>query len=378
MAKAIKNERYQFMITWPHCDVPKDIILELLRDHWISTYICVAAEKHADGEEHRHAYVKCSEGHSIPRKKMPYIYDIVKRWQISDSGNVSDVEFRWASQFFEKEDLKEKNCPFIPKPGEDFHDPVIQSVMWRRWHPQIEVVKSPKDALKYVKKHGDIISWGICPCKETLTRKEKNDLLLNTNLTKLVDDGNIGLLALPALKKAIDLYNDERQSDSFAPRIVHWYWGETGTGKTRAAIDEAKANYVQDEAQFRRGVWISHTSSEWFDGYCGQPAAILDDIRSASWNFGEMLRLLDRYPIDVPIKGGFRKWLPREIWITAPVTPRELYRNYQTGEPYDGIEQLERRITDMREFRRGDSEDEDPDRAAIDSFQQKEVKTQWD
>ena len=355
MSKSIRNARSQFLITWPHCDVPKDVALDLLKDHWEAIYIVVAHERHADGASHLHAYVKLVESHSIPRKKMHYIYDIVKQWQLSDEGSVEpdNISYRWAKQWFDEEDL-EQSADYIPKAGEDVKDVIINSIWWRRWHPNIEPVRSPKDALKYVKKHGDIISWGICPCKETLTKKEKNALLLTTNLTKLVDDGEIGLLALPQLKKALDVYKNELSSCSNEKKTVKWFYGETGTGKTRTAFEEATAHAEGDISK----VWISHTTDQWYDGYCGQPCVILDDIRAATWKFAELLRILDRYPIDVPVKGGFRRWTPTHIWITAPTRPRELYRNYQTGEPYDGIEQLERRITEQREFNGGrDSED---------------------
>lgn len=126
-----------------------------------------------------------------------------------------------------------------------------------------------------------------------------------------------------------------------------------------------------------RHIWVSKTNGDWYDGYNGQEAVILDDVRSNSWKFADLLRVTDRYPIEVAIKGGFRCWCPKEIWITAPAKPEDIYKNYTTGEAFEGIEQLIRRIDDLREFTEVES-DEDPDRAPIDSFTQKEVKTQWD
>lgn len=380
MAKAIKDGRMQFLITWPHCDVPKDVVLELMRDHWLFTYCVVAHEKHEDGASHIHCYVRFSEPHSIPRKKMGYVFDIVKRWTVSDSGNSSQIEYRWAKDFFDKSDLKKK-MDYIPKPGADRQDEVLKSMFWRRWHPEIEAVKSPKDAIKYVKKHGDIISEGICPVTQCLTRKEKNKLLIEKNLRELVDDGDVGLMALPNLKRALDIYANECTRATFAPRHVYWYWGKTGVGKTKRSVEEACEKFSTNETELGRHLWISHSTSQWYDGYQGQRGVLLDDIRPSSWPFGELLRILDRYPIEVPVKGGFRKWVPEFIWITAPAEPRVLYRNYTTGEPYEGIEQLERRCEVIQEITGEEERDEtedDPERAPIDSFIQKEVRTQWD
>ncbi len=42
---------------------------------------------------------------------------------------------------------------------------------------------------------------------------------------------------------------------------VRWYWGRTGTGKTRAAVEEAERDYGRSE------LWWSNSSLKWFDGY---------------------------------------------------------------------------------------------------------------
>lgn len=196
--------------------------------------------------------------------------------------------------------------------------------------------------------------------------RRKNKLLLETSLPKLVDDGEISIYKITALKKALEIYQNECQKQNFKKKLVEWYYGQTGTGKTKEAWARA-ADWLgleDDSEALVSNVWVSNESSKWFDGYHGQRVAILDDIRSSTWEFSTLLRLLDRYPLQLPIKGGYVKWIPELIIITAPCEPRELYSNHETKEPYDGIEQLERRIDRCREF----TEPIDPEQREIDTF----------
>lgn len=74
----------------------------------------------------------------------------------------------------------------------------------------------------------------------------------------------------------------------------------------------------------------------------GQKVAIFDDFRPWWCRFDYLLRLLDRYPMQVPVKGGFVNWVPEHIIITAPQRWSDMF----TGEfrtPED-LAQLGRRI----------------------------------
>lgn len=117
---------------------------------------------------------------------------------------------------------------------------------------------------------------------------------------------------------------------------VYWYWGPTGSGKTQAARKES--------SELPR--WTSKGDLQWFDGYAGQPAVILDDLRLRpnTTDYAVLLRLLDRYPISVPVKCGFVDWRPTKIWITCPYPPDAIPG---TTEDYA---QLVRRIKEIKHF----------------------------
>lgn len=113
---------------------------------------------------------------------------------------------------------------------------------------------------------------------------------------------------------------------------VHVLIGPPGCGKTRKAFELGP-----DNTYFKpRG--------EWWDGYLGQPRVVIDDFYG--WiKYDEMLRLCDRYPMQVPIKGAFVNFAPKEIYITSNETPNFWYK----FEGYNS-DALCRRMTTMKIF----------------------------
>ena len=295
-----------WLLTYPKCSLSKDWLLKEFREHDIEyfkgahiKYMIICEEKHQSGDSHLHAFIMLDKEIKIGKKDM-------NRFDMWD---------------------------------------YLNSETKLEWHPNIEYCNSPKDAIRYVKKDGNFCTHGICPYQELLSQKEKNELLQKEQLSQLVEEGTISLYKVPTLYRAREILRLERERGKKAEKpTVHWFYGKTGTGKTRTAYEDACRIYGYDN------LWMSKNDDKWFDGYQGQPAVILDDIRPSTHKFSFLLKLLDRYPIEVPIKGGFARWCPKEIWVTAPSTPRELYRNYVTQEPYEGIEQLERRIDQLLEF----------------------------
>lgn len=115
---------------------------------------------------------------------------------------------------------------------------------------------------------------------------------------------------------------------------VIWYYGPTQTGKSERA-------YEYDENAF----W-KMSDNKWFDGYCGQTTAIFDDFRQSWFSFAYLLRLLDKYPLMVEIKGGSVHWAAERIIITSCYHPRYVY------DTEEDTEQLLRRITTIIECKK--------------------------
>jgi len=120
---------------------------------------------------------------------------------------------------------------------------------------------------------------------------------------------------------------------------VIWIHGETGTGKTKYVYDNYDIN----------DIWESASNLDWFDGYFGQKVVLIDDFRGDMCKFRWLLRLLDRYPLRVPIKGGFTVWNPEIIIITSCKAPNMVY-NPEVFDNEEKVDQLIRRIKEIKHF----------------------------
>jgi len=114
--------------------------------------------------------------------------------------------------------------------------------------------------------------------------------------------------------------------------LVKWYYGATGTGKSHAAYEESPDPFTCGE------------TAKWFQGYDGHENVIIDDFRKDFIKFHELLKLLDKYPYLVEYKGGSRQFLAKQIIITSPYHPKDVYDNRED------IDQLLRRIDEIKLF----------------------------
>lgn len=116
--------------------------------------------------------------------------------------------------------------------------------------------------------------------------------------------------------------------------LVCWYYGETGTGKTRKAFEENPDAYFKDMS-----------NGKWWDGYEQQSCVVFDDMRKDIFKLHELLRILDRYPLQVEYKGGSIPFNSPKIIITSCYHPAKMY------ETNENIQQLLRRIDVITEFK---------------------------
>lgn len=68
-------------------------------------------------------------------------------------------------------------------------------------------------------------------------------------------------------------------------------------------------------------------SGFWLDGYSGEPSVLIDDFGGGRSKISRtsLLRLLDRYPVKAPVKGGFTVWNPEVVYITTNLKPQQWY-----------------------------------------------------
>lgn len=120
---------------------------------------------------------------------------------------------------------------------------------------------------------------------------------------------------------------------------VELYYGHPGTGKTRKAYEDHEAN-----------LWaVPIGKNIWYDGYFGQPTVLLDDF-SGQLRLTDLLRLLDIYPVQVPVKGTFVWLKANTVIITTNIHPYAWYDYQNRRSQYDA---LVRRIHSVYWFREG-------------------------
>lgn len=107
----------------------------------------------------------------------------------------------------------------------------------------------------------------------------------------------------------------KRKRQLEAPQVII-YWGNTGTGKTRKVFDENPHHQI-----------YSWPGDKWFDGYIGEDIILLDEFSDSQLPLTFLLRLLDRYPFKLPVKGGFVQLLATKFFITSNVDPELWYAN---------------------------------------------------
>lgn len=117
---------------------------------------------------------------------------------------------------------------------------------------------------------------------------------------------------------------------------VHVFWGATGVGKTRRAMDFAKSTSSSFNLDPPDG-------QLWWDGYMEDECLILDEFNG--WiTLTRLLRVLDGYPLRLPIKGGFQWAHWTTVLITSNQPPSQWY-NPETMQKHPGA--LRRRISSV-------------------------------
>jgi len=124
------------------------------------------------------------------------------------------------------------------------------------------------------------------------------------------------------------------------PKEVECLWGPTGVGKTRWVFENHPGAYWKTR---------SVGSSQWWDGYDGHEVIVIDEFYGwFPWDF--LLRLTDRYPLQLEVKGGTVPCVAKKIVFTSNKHPREWYPNSRYA--WDDSNPLKRRIGVVRELTR--------------------------
>lgn len=169
-------------------------------------------------------------------------------------------------------------------------------------------------AADYCRKEENFIEYGTISNPQQGHRSDLDDI------KKSLDDGvPLGEIADNHFsqwvyhRRAFAEYQQLKLTSRSWVTEVYVYWGDTGTGKTRRVheLELESSLYVAPDCELN-----------WFNGYSGHPAVLFDDfVGCKNVKFPVLLKLLDRYPMTVPTKGGFVNWIPKRIYLTSNINP---------------------------------------------------------
>lgn len=119
---------------------------------------------------------------------------------------------------------------------------------------------------------------------------------------------------------------------------VEIIWGDPGVGKTRGCYEtEGYGNLFR----------IFQYNPEWWDGYSGEKAVLLDDFYG-QLKLSRLLNILDGYPLQLPTKGGSVWAAYEKVYITSNTNPETWYQECFQNQKLRGA--FFRRITSIKEI----------------------------
>jgi len=183
---------------------------------------------------------------------------------------------------------------------------------------------SAEQAADYCKKDGDYREEGEMPmskkrqgeCEQERWKKIK-ELAQSGNLEEI--DPKIYVThyrTLTAIAK-----DHPRKQENLPELQNEWYWGTTGTGKSRKAREENPDAYIKN-------------CNKWWDGYNDQDVVIIEDIDAGHECLGHHLKLwTDHYPFLAETKGGSKMIRPKKIIFTSNYSIVSIFLKPEIYEP---------------------------------------------
>lgn len=189
----------------------------------------------------------------------------------------------------------------------------------------VEIARNLHAAIEYCKKDGQVTERGVPPMtpkqkgiseqnrwKRTREAAELGDFDAIDDQLRITQARNLEYIHLKALSR-------KHYEDTDATML--WYWGPSGTGKSRTAREENPTAFIKG-------------CNKWWDGYNGEDVVIIEDFDAKHDVLGHHLKIwADRYPFPAEVKGGSMKIRPKQIIVTSNYAITDIWTDANTKEP---------------------------------------------
>ena len=187
--------------------------------------------------------------------------------------------------------------------------------------------------------------FGTKPGEKVKVKGQRTDIESAARI--LVDGGSIKDVIQEAPGMFVKYSTGLMKLEAFLVRPRNWMtelhilWGVSGSGKSHTAREEAGDNAYYLPVP-KKGAAL------WWDGYQGEEHVVIEDFYGEI-DLHEMLKLVDKYPKKVQVKGAMVEFRAKKVWITSN-SNWELWYATEFMKVSEHKYAFERRITSVREF----------------------------
>jgi hypothetical protein len=186
---------------------------------------------------------------------------------------------------------------------------------------------------KYCSKEGDVEEWGVKP-----NPGKRNDL---TEMKDSICNGSS--VDEITMNNPMDYHQYGRTLNKLEDIVLRkkfrnfmtkglWLYGPTGSGKSHIAYKD----YTPETH------YVYANDGGWWDGYTGQDTVIINEFRTHTMHYNELLDLVDKWPKTVRRRNREPvPFLAKKLIICSPEHPKDVYFNLSAD---DKLEQLYRRF----------------------------------
>jgi len=190
----------------------------------------------------------------------------------------------------------------------------------------VEVMRGTiEDSLAYCSKENELVERGERPMsqkKKGETEQQRwKDMRIAAEEGRLDDiDPQIRFMHPRTVEYHRNKHLRERPLEDTTEKML-WYYGKSGTGKSRKARSENPLAYLK-------------MCNKWWDGYQDQDVVLIEDFDMNHKVLCHHLKIwADRYPFPAEIKGGSMVIRPKVLIVTSNFHPNEIWEDPRDLEP---------------------------------------------